>query len=195
VKAAGNYAAALIGDKEARARGFDISLYLDSATHEFIDEFTTSNFIGITRDRRYVTPDSTSVLPSVTNDSLQRIAADLGCSVERRPVRWDELGTFSEIGACGTAAVITPVHSLTRGSETLTFGDDKAAGPVLTSLSRRYSRSSMQEGGSLGWIHRLTTFGTSSTTGRRHFVCVGCGSRSWACTDLDPAVGFDHLGL
>ena len=54
--------------------------------------------------------------------------------MEHRAVRWDELNTFSEIGACGTAAVITPVCSLTRGNETLTFGDEKAAGPVLTSL-------------------------------------------------------------
>jgi len=156
VKAGGNYAAALIGDREARARGFDISLYLDSATHTFVDEFTTSNFIGITRDRRYVTPDSTSVLPSVTNDSLQRIAADLGLIVERRPVRWDELHTFSEVGACGTAAVITPVYSLTRGKETLTFGKEDAAGPVLTDLYEEIQ--AIQYGKKedrYGWIHRL----------------------------------------
>ena len=156
VKAGGNYAAGLLGDKEARVRGFDVSLYLDSATHTFVDEFTTSNFIGITRDRRFVTPDSKSVLPSVTNNSLQRIAADLGFTVERRPVRWDELHTFSEIGACGTAAVITPVCSLTRGNETLTFGDEKAAGPVLTSLYEeiqaiQYGRKEDR----YGWIQRL----------------------------------------
>ena len=156
VKAAGNYAAALLGDKEMRARGFDISLYLDAATHTYIDEFATSNFIGITPDRRYVTPDSRSVLPSVTNDSLQRIAADMGFAVERRAIRWDELGTFSEIAACGTAAVITPVHSLTRGNETLTFGDEKTAGPALTRLYEeiqaiQYGRKEDR----YGWIHRL----------------------------------------
>jgi len=103
-----------------------------------------------------VTPDSTSVLPSVTNDSLQRIAADLGLIVERRPVRWDELHTFSEVGACGTAAVITPVYSLTRGKETLTFGKEDAAGPVLTDLYEEIQ--AIQYGKKedrYGWIHRL----------------------------------------
>ena len=156
VKAAGNYAAGMLGDKEARARGFDISLYLDSATHTCIDEFTTSNFFGITRDRRYITPDSKSILPSVTNNCLQQIAKDMGYTVERRPVRWDELGNFTEIGACGTAAVITPVHSLTRGSETLTFGDAKTPGPVLSSLYEeiqaiQYGRKPDR----YGWIQRL----------------------------------------
>jgi len=158
VKAAGNYAAGMLGDKEARARNFDISLYLDSATHTFVDEFTTSNFIGITRDRRFVTPDSKSVLPSVTNNCLQQIAADMGFTIERRPVRWDEIGNFSEIGACGTAAVITPLYSLTRGSETLTFGDPKTPGPVLSSL---YAEIQAIQYGTKpdrwGWIHPLST--------------------------------------
>ncbi len=136
IKAAGNYAAGMLGDKEMRRHGHEVSLYLDSATHTFIDEFGTSNFIGITADGRYVTPASKSILASVTNDSLQQIAADFGLIVERRPIRWDEIKHFTEVGACGTAAVITPISSITRGTDVVRFGDEAEAGPTLTRLFR-----------------------------------------------------------
>jgi len=134
VKAAGNYAAGLVGDIEVKQKGYPVSLYLDSATHTLIDEFGTSNFIGITRDGRYVTPKSASILESVTNDSLRVLAADLGLRVEHRPVRWDEIEDFVEIGACGTAAVITPISSITRGNKTLRFGSEDKPGKTLQRL-------------------------------------------------------------
>jgi branched-chain amino acid aminotransferase len=134
VKAAGNYAAGLVGDMEVKQKGYPVSLYLDAATHSLIDEFGTSNFIGITRDGRYVTPKSPSILESVTNDSLRRIAGDLGLKVEHRPVRWDEIEDFVEIGACGTAAVITPIASITRGEKTLHFGSPDRPGKTLQRL-------------------------------------------------------------
>ena len=134
IKAAGNYAAGLVGDIEVKEKGFPVSLYLDSASHTLIDEFGTSNFIGITRDGRYVTPKSDSILESVTNDSLRAIARDLGLKVEHRPVRWDEIENFAEIGACGTAAVITPISSITRGNKTLRFGPEDKPGKTLQRL-------------------------------------------------------------
>jgi branched-chain amino acid aminotransferase len=134
VKAGGNYAAGLIGDMAVKEKGYPVSLYLDSATHSLIDEFGTSNFIGITRDGRYVTPKSSSILESVTNDSLRRLAADMGLKVEHRPVRWDEIENFAEIGACGTAAVITPISSITRGGKTLRFGPEDKPGKTLQRL-------------------------------------------------------------
>lgn len=134
VKAAGNYAAGLVGDIEVKKKGYPVSLYLDSATHTLIDEFGTSNFIGITRDGRYVTPKSESILESVTNDSLRTLARDLGLRVEHRPVRWAEIEDFVEVGACGTAAVITPISSITRGDKTLRFGAEDKPGPTLQRL-------------------------------------------------------------
>jgi len=134
IKAAGNYAAGLVGEIEVKQKGFPVSLYLDAATHTFIDEFGTSNFIGITRDGVYVTPKSASILASVTNDSLRVIAEDLGLRVEHRPVRWSELEDFVEIGACGTAAVITPICSITRGETTLRFGSEERPGGTLQRL-------------------------------------------------------------
>lgn len=137
VKASGNYAAGMLGDMEGKEMGFPICLYLDSATHTSIDEFGTSNFLGITADNTYVTPDSTSVLPSITNGSLQRIAADLGMKVERRHINIEELSSLREVGACGTAAVITPIYSITHGSKVYTYGSESEAGPVLTRLFER----------------------------------------------------------
>ena len=134
IKAAGNYAAGLLGDTEGKAAGYPVCLYLDSGTRTSIDEFGTSNFIGITKDGRYVTPESPSILGSITNKSLQALAADLGLKVERRIIKTEELENFAEVGACGTAAIITPVYSITRGAKVYTFGKEKEAGPMLTKL-------------------------------------------------------------
>ena len=86
-------------------------LYLDPSTKTKIDEFNSSNFFAI-KDNRYITPKSDSILPSITNMSLETVAAHLGMEVERREVLVDELKTFEEVGECGTAVVITPVHKL-----------------------------------------------------------------------------------
>ncbi len=134
VKAAGNYAAGMMGDLDGQEKGYPVCLYLDSATHRYIDEFGTSNFIAITKDGRYVTPDSSSVLPSVTNHSLQDIARDFGLTVERRKVLVEELAQFAEVGACGTAVVITPVHSIRHGDKVYVFGKENEAGPTLARL-------------------------------------------------------------
>jgi branched-chain amino acid aminotransferase len=134
IKAAGNYAAGMLGDREGKQAGYPICLYLDSATRTCVDEFGTSNFIAISKDGRYVTPESTSILGSITNKSLQALAADFGLIVERRAVKIEELEQFAEVGACGTAAVITPVYSITRGGKVYTFGKEKEAGPTLTRL-------------------------------------------------------------
>lgn len=86
-------------------------LYLDPATKTTIDEFNSSNFFAI-RGNSYITPKSDSILPSITNMSLETVAAYVGMDVERRPVPVEELSTFEEVGECGTAVVITPVHRL-----------------------------------------------------------------------------------
>lgn len=134
VKAGGNYAAGLMGDKVGKKKGYPISLYLDSAEHKYIDEFGTSNFIGITADKKYVTPNSKSVLPSITNKSLMQLAEDLGLTLERRQIAVEELANFVEVGSVGTAAVITPIGSIMYGETKFTFGDPKVAGATLTAL-------------------------------------------------------------
>ena len=134
VKVGGNYAASLFAHEKAKKEGWPVELYLDAKTHTHIEEFATSNFLGITKDGTYVTPDSHSVLPSVTNMTLRQIAADLGMKVEMRPIPFTELPSFAEIAACGTAVVVTPVWEITRGDQVIRVSDPDACGPVLQKL-------------------------------------------------------------
>ena len=119
VKVGGNYAASLISSKLAKEKGYTIVLYLDAKTHTYIDEFGTSNFIGITSDDEFIIPDSLSILPSITNDSLQIIAKDIGLTVIKERIPFDSISRFIEVGACGTAAIITPIYSITRNEITI----------------------------------------------------------------------------
>ena len=132
VKVGGNYAAGLMPAKYAKEHGYPINLFLDSETHKYIDEFGTSNFIAITKDGKYVTPESPSILPSITNKTLIQIAKDAGIEVERRKIPVEELSEFAEVGACGTAVIITPIKKIVYGDKTFTF-DDKC-GPTLKKL-------------------------------------------------------------
>jgi len=154
-KVAGNYAASLQSTLESKARGFPINLYLDAREGKYIDEFGTSNFIGITADQRYLTPDSPSILPSITNDSLRQLAADMGLRVFQQPISVSELAQFVEVGACGTAAVITPIASITYGDRKFSFGDGQA-GPVLSRLYRDLQAIQFGEVADRhGWLTRM----------------------------------------
>ena len=110
-KLGGNYAASLCSFNLAHEQGYKAVLYLDPATKTYIDEFNSSNFFAI-KGNTYVTPKSDSILPSITNKSLEQAAKYLGMDVERRPVPVEELATFEEAGECGTAVVITPVYQI-----------------------------------------------------------------------------------
>lgn len=120
-KAAGNYAADMLPASQGKKAGFPIGLYLDPEQQKYVEEFNTSNFVAIVGDT-YVTPRSSSILPSITNKCLEVYAKDLGLKVERRPIDFKaEVGTFDEVGAVGTAVVVTPIASLTYGSEKWSF--------------------------------------------------------------------------
>lgn len=129
VKVGGNYAASLDSGDIAHEKGFASVMFLDPATKQYIDECSAANFFGISNGK-YITPDSHSVLPSITNKSLRQIAEDLGLKVEYRAVNVNELETFSEAGSCGTAAVISPIGSVfdPKTGKTIVYGDGKTAG-------------------------------------------------------------------
>ncbi len=133
-KAGGNYAAGMRATVQAKRAGYGEALYLDAREHKYIDELGAANFFGITKDQVYVTPKSPSILRSITNLSLRELAPDLGFRVEERPVLLEELRTFVEAGACGTAAVITPVESITIGKEEVVYLPDGKPGPMCTKL-------------------------------------------------------------
>ena len=117
-KVAGNYAADLLPNMAAKKAGFPIALYLDAKTNTLVEEFSTSNFLAIDKiSGAYVTPKSDAILASITNKSLMELATDEGIEVQRRQVTIDEVmnGKFSEIAACGTAVVVTPVSKVLLG--------------------------------------------------------------------------------
>lgn len=132
IKIAGNYAASLAPTKLAKSKGCSVALFLDAATNSYIEEFGTSNFIAITRDGTYITPKSHSILPSITNMSLIELAKNFGMKVERRPIPKAELPDFVEVGACGTAVVITPIGRIVYRDHEYSFGNE--IGPVLKQL-------------------------------------------------------------
>lgn len=134
VKVGGNYAASLFAHEKAKKSGWPVELYLDAKTHKYVEEFATSNFAGISKTDAYVTPDSKSVLPSVTNMSLKQCAEDLGIKVECRPVPYSEIKRFEAVAALGTAVVITPVWEITRGKDVIKISDENTVHPVLQKL-------------------------------------------------------------
>ena len=144
VKVAGNYAADLLPNMLSKKKGYPIGLYLDATTQSTIEEFSTSNFVGIdSKNNKYITPKSSSVLPSITNKSLMTIAAEDGMTVEAREVPIAELETFDEVLACGTAVVLTPIGSITKigdseeDTKKYAFGSSEDIGPITKRLYDR----------------------------------------------------------
>ena len=134
-KVGGNYAASLRANKMAHDAGYACEFYLDAKEKKYIDECGAANFFGI-KDNTYVTPLSTSILPSITNKSLMQLAEDMGLKVERRPIPEEELETFEEAGACGTAAVISPIERIDdlENHKSYVISKDGKPGPISEKL-------------------------------------------------------------
>ena len=134
-KVGGNYAASLAANKKAHDLGYACEFYLDAKEQKYMDECGAANFFGI-KNNTYVTPKSTSILPSITNKSLMQLAEDLGMTVERRQIPEEELETFEEAGACGTAAVISPISRIDdlENNKSYVFSKDGKPGPISTKL-------------------------------------------------------------
>lgn len=134
-KVGGNYAGSLLPHKEAVAKGYADCIYLDPATHTKIEEVGAANFFGITADGKFVTPASPSILPSITKYSLMYLAENyLKLKVEERDCRVDNLSEFVEAGACGTAAVITPIGGIEVEGKLHVFHSETEVGPTTKKL-------------------------------------------------------------
>lgn len=134
-KVGGNYAASLLAHEIAVKRGFADCIYLDPLTHSKIEEVGAANFFGITKDNKFVTPKSDSILPSITKYSLMHVAKEyLGLEVEERDVLISNLDEFKEAGACGTAAVITPIGGIEYKEELHVFHSETEVGPITRKL-------------------------------------------------------------
>jgi branched-chain amino acid aminotransferase len=151
-KVGGNYAASLNSMKKAHDLGFANVLFLDAREKKYLDECGPANFFGI-KNNTYITPKSESILPSITNMSLIQLAESLGMKSERRPVPLEELETFDEVGACGTAAVISPIKRIVDdlSDREYHFGDEP--GPVSTKLYQKLQNiQTGDEPDTFGWI-------------------------------------------
>jgi branched-chain amino acid aminotransferase len=156
VKVGGNYAAGLRASMAARANGYADALYLDAKHKRFIDECAPANFFAITKDNRYVTPDSESILPSITNKSLITLAEEMGLRPQRREVEVEELFEFKEAGCCGTAAVITPVGSITYRDRKVVYSKDGKAGRYCTELYNKLTAIQVGDApDSYDWVRRI----------------------------------------
>jgi branched-chain amino acid aminotransferase len=134
-KVGGNYAGSLIAQKKAKANGFADAIFLDPATHTKIEEVGSANFFGITKDNKFITPLSPSILPSITKYSLLEIAKDyFNMEVSEEDVFINDLDRFSEAGACGTAAVITPIGGIQMGEKLHVFYSETEVGPITKKL-------------------------------------------------------------
>ncbi|MBQ8914120.1 MAG: branched-chain amino acid aminotransferase [Lachnospiraceae bacterium] len=136
IKAGLNYAMSLHAIVDAHNQGFAENMYLDAATRTKVEETGGANFLFITKDGKFVTPKSNSILPSITRRSLMVVAEKyLGLTVEHREVYFDELKDFAECGLCGTAAVISPVGKIVDHGNEICFpsGMDEM-GPITKKL-------------------------------------------------------------
>lgn len=156
IKVGGNYAAGLRASLKAKQAGFADALFLDAKEKKYIDECAPANFFSITKEDRYVTPHSESILPSITNKSLISLAEDMGLRPQRRPMPVEEIFELREAGCCGTAAVITPAGSITYRDRKMVYCPDGKPGPRSTELYN--ALTAIQVGDApdrYGWLYRV----------------------------------------
>jgi branched-chain amino acid aminotransferase len=153
-KTGGNYAASMRAIIAAQKGGYSNTIFLDAKEKKYIDECGPANFFGI-KDNTYVTPKSESILNSITNMSLIEIAKSMGMKTERRQIPVKELSTFSEAGACGTAAVISPIAKIFDPGENTVYEYCKDGHPGVISLKLYKKLISIQHGDEpdpFGWV-------------------------------------------
>jgi len=153
-KVGGNYAASLRALIAAKEGGYSSAIFLDAREKKYIDECGPANFFGIKGDK-YVTPKSNSILNSITNMSLLEIAASMGMKTESRRIPVGELSTFSETGACGTAAVITPIAKIVDPEKNMIYEycTDGKPGPVSMKLyNKLVAIQNGDEADEFGWM-------------------------------------------
>jgi branched-chain amino acid aminotransferase len=153
-KVGGNYAASMRAIIAAHDGGYSNTIFLDAKEKKYIDECGPANFFGI-RDNTYVTPKSESILNSITNMSLLEIAKSLGMKTERRKVPVDELSSFVEAGACGTAAVISPIAKIFDPEKNKIYEFCKDGQPGSGTMELYKKLTAIQNGDELdpfGWV-------------------------------------------
>lgn len=162
-KCAGNYAASLVAQREATAHGCDQVVFVDAVERKWVDELGGMNICFVFSDGRLVTPPTAgTILEGVTRSSVLELAGDLGLETEERPVSVDEWrdgvesGAISEVFACGTAAVLTPIGELRWDGGHVDSAPNGTEGTVTARL--RDALTGIQTGtapDTRGWMHQV----------------------------------------
>ena len=162
-KTGGNYASSLAPQQEAIDKGFDQVVFLDAIERRYVEELGGMNLYFVHDDGTIVTPELTgTILEGVTRSSIMELATTLGHKVEERRFTFDEWrdgvssGRISEVFACGTAAVVTPVGRLAWSDGEVDSSVDGDAGPVTQAVRQalvdiQYGRAE----DTFGWMHRV----------------------------------------
>ncbi|MFE0873790.1 branched-chain amino acid aminotransferase [Streptomyces smyrnaeus] len=166
-KCAGNYAASLVAQAEAADKGCDQVVWLDAVERRYIEEMGGMNLYfvhGTGADARIVTPELTgTLLPGITRDSLLQIAADLGYETGETRITTDEWragnadGSISEVFACGTAAVITPVGEVKSARGEWKVGDGGAGEITMKLREKLLAIQTGQAEDEHGWMHTVAS--------------------------------------
>jgi branched-chain amino acid aminotransferase len=158
-KTGGNYASSLVAQQEATAQGCDQVVFLDGQEGKYVEELGGMNMYYVFDDGHIVTPESGTILEGITRASIMELAGKLGYQVEERKLSIDEWrdgvasGRITEIFACGTAAVVTPVG-------VLKYAGGETPAPASTDLTMRIRQAlvDVQYGraeDTFGWMHRV----------------------------------------
>jgi branched-chain amino acid aminotransferase len=160
-KTGGNYASSLVAQQEAIGEGCDQVVFLDAAEGRYVEELGGMNLYFVHDDGTIVTPaTSGTILEGITRSSIIELCGKLGHAVEERPFTIDEWrdgvasGRITEVFACGTAAVVTPVGELKWRGGSVGGGED--TGPVTSQV--RTALVDIQYGraeDTFGWMHRV----------------------------------------
>jgi branched-chain amino acid aminotransferase len=153
-KVGGNYAASMRAIEAAHHEGYSNIIFLDAKEKKYIDECGPANFYGI-KDNTYITPKSVSILNSITNMSLIQIAESMGMKTERRKIPVEELSSFIETGACGTAAIISPIAKIFDPEKNQVYEYCKGGEPGIDTMKLYNKLVAIQNGDEpdpYGWV-------------------------------------------
>ncbi len=153
IKAGGNYACSFKPGADAKKSGFAEAIYLDPKEHRYIEEIGAANFLAF-KGETLITPDSHSVLPSITRRSLLQIAKEIySWPVEERLIDKAELDEIDAAAACGTAAVITWIRQIADGNKTWSFPFDERWQQLYDSLVG-IQTAAIED--TFGWRHEIS---------------------------------------
>jgi branched-chain amino acid aminotransferase len=155
VKAIGNYAPGMMPSRIAKSKGYAEVIYLDARTSTYIEEVGAANFFCV-KDNALYTPELTgTILPGITRASIIALARHLGYDVHEEKVSAEFAMTADEAFCCGTAAVISPIGSITHEDKKVTYGDGTPGIMTTTLYDMLTGIQNEKEEDIFGWLHEV----------------------------------------